>query len=47
MVISGERKGERGKIGVGIKRYKASYKDVVSVQHRECSQYFIISINGV
>ena len=51
MVTSGEREGGRGKIGIGIKRYKllciklVRYKNIL--YNREYSQYFIIIINGV
>ena len=44
MVISGERKGERGKIGVGIKRKKLLGIKYIT-QHGEYSQYSI-TLNG-
>ena len=50
--MTGERKGGRSKIGVGDSEvqttiYKTNKLPGHIVQHRECSQYFIIIINGV
>ena len=55
MVTSGEREWGRSKIGVGDKEvqnsmysmYKINKLQGYIVQHREYSQYFIITINGV
>ena len=52
MVIGGEREGGRDKIGVGdyevqTTMYKVSKLQGYIAQHREYSQYFIITINGL
>ena len=41
MVTSEERKGGRGKIRVGVKRYKPLY----IYNNREYNQYLIITVN--
>ena len=52
MVTSGESKGGKGDIGVGNYEvqtilYKINKLQVYIVQHREYSQYFIMSIHAV
>ena len=50
-VTSGERGGRGGEIGQGDEevqttRYKINKLQGCNVQHREYSQYFIITLNG-
>ena len=54
VVTSGEREGGRGKIGVGEEEvqtidtmYKINKLQGYIIQHKEYSQHFIITINGV
>ena len=52
MVTSGEREVGRDKIGVGDQEVPATKHKINKLQgytgqHRECSQHFIITLNGV
>ena len=51
-IASGERKGRMGKIGIGdweiqTTIYKINKLQEYIVEHREYSQYLIITLNGV
>ena len=46
VVTTGERGWRKVKTEKGIKRHKTNKKQCI-VQHREYSEYFIITLNGV